>query len=313
MTIAALFPGQGSQFVGMGKDLYENFSYVKELFEEVNDVLKRDLWKVIEEGPEDQLTLTENTQPALMATSIAALKVLEKEGGFDLGHISYFAGHSLGEYTALVAAGALTLSDGTRLLDIRGKSMQEAVPVGVGAMAAILGMDFERLKDVVQRASTEDDFCVCANDNAEGQVVISGHKGAVERAIEIAKEMGVKRAVLLPVSAPFHCPLMKHAEQKMAEALSTVEISVPSAPIIANVMAEEVTDPHVIRQCLIDQVCGSVRWRESMMLLSRRNVSKVVEVGAGKVLAGLMKRIDSNIPAVSLLSLESIEGYIKTL
>ncbi len=296
MTTALVFPGQGSQAVGMGKALADRFPIAAEVFARVDAALGEKLSKTIFEGPEAELTLTANAQPALMATSLAAMRALESEAGLDVARdIAFVAGHSLGEYSALCAAGALTLEDAARLLRIRGAAMQRAVPVGVGAMAAILGLDFSEVAKVAAQAASEVDaagaVCEAANDNGGGQVVISGTKAAVERAMELAKLKGAKRALPLPVSAPFHCALMRPAAEAMTEALKTTSISAPKVPLVANVVASVVSDPAVIRDNLVAQVTGTVRWRESVLYMSAHGATRFVELGAGKVLAGLIKRI----------------------
>ena len=290
MTIAFTFPGQGSQAVGMGKDLADAFPEAAAVFSEVDEALGEALTDVMWNGPDDALTLTANAQPALMAVSLAAMRVLEARG-LDLAKsVSYVAGHSLGEYSALAAAGSLTVADAARLLRIRGRAMQEAVPVGEGAMAALLGLDLEAAAKVAAEAA-QGAVCEVANDNADGQVVISGHRAAIERAVDIAKAAGAKRAVLLPVSAPFHCSLMAPAAEAMAEALASVEIKAPKVPLVANVVAGPVSDPGEIRDNLIAQVTGSVRWRESVSWLAANGVTTLVEIGSGKVLTGLARRI----------------------
>ncbi|MEM9438168.1 MAG: ACP S-malonyltransferase [Pseudomonadota bacterium] len=287
---AIVFPGQGAQTIGMGRALADAYPGAKAVFDEVDDALGESLSGLIWEGEADELTLTANAQPALMATSLAAVRALEAEG-ISVAEATYVAGHSLGEYSALAAAGALSVGDTARLLRTRGKAMQEAVPVGVGAMAALLGLDFETAQAVAEEAA-RGEVCQAANDNDPGQVVVSGHKGAVERAVEIAKGKGAKRAVMLPVSAPFHCALMEPAARVMEEALASVEISVPSVPVVANVRAEAVSDPDLIRTLLVEQVTGSVRWRESVAWMGAQGVTEILEVGAGKALSGMIRRID---------------------
>jgi [acyl-carrier-protein] S-malonyltransferase len=291
MTAAFTFPGQGSQAVGMGKALAEAFPAARAVFDEVDAALGEKLTSVIWEGPPPKLQLTENAQPALMAVSIATLRVLETEAGFSVGRDAAFvAGHSLGEYSALAAAGSLSIFDTAQLLRIRGLAMQKAVPVGAGAMAALLGLDYEAAVTVANEAA-QGEVCQAANDNGGGQVVVSGDKAAVDRAVEIAKIRGAKRAMLLPVSAPFHCKLMQPAADAMAEALANVIINKPAAPLVANVLASEISDPDEIRRRLIEQVTGTVRWRESVTYMASRGVTSFFEIGAGKVLSGLVKRI----------------------
>ncbi|MEP2784997.1 MAG: ACP S-malonyltransferase [Pseudoruegeria sp.] len=293
MTRAFVFPGQGAQTIGMGKALAEAYPSAKAIFEEVDDALGESLSALIWEGDAETLTLTQNAQPALMATSLAAVRALEVEGiSIDSGR--FVAGHSLGEYSALAAAGAISVADTARLLRARGAAMQKAVPVGVGAMAALLGLDFATATEVAEEAA-QGQVCQAANDNDPGQVVVSGHKEAIERALGIAKEKGAKRAVLLPVSAPFHCSLMQPAAEVMAEALNGVDISAPSVPVVANVRAAAVTDPAVIRALLVEQVTGSVRWRESVGFMAAEGVTEVWEVGAGKALSGMIRRIDRSL------------------
>lgn len=286
---AFVFPGQGAQAIGMGKDLAEAYPAAKAIFDEVDDALGEKLSALIWDGDIAELTLTKNAQPALMATSLAAMRALEAEG-VTIADASYVAGHSLGEYSALAAAGAFSVSDTARLLRIRGTAMQEAVPVGEGAMAALLGLDFDTAQDVADVAS-QGEVCQAANDNDPAQVVVSGHKAAVERAVEIAKETGAKRALLLPVSAPFHCTLMSPAAEVMANALDEVDILEPAVPVVANVVAKGVSDPTNIRSLLVDQVTGSVRWRESVMWMAENGVTETYEVGAGKALTGMIRRI----------------------
>lgn len=290
MTRAFIFPGQGAQSIGMGKDLADAYPQARAVFDEVDEALGEKLSDLIWDGDIADLTLTANAQPALMATSIAAMRALEAEG-VSIEAASYVAGHSLGEYSALTAAGALTVTDAAKLLRARGLAMQAAVPVGQGAMAAILGLDLAAVRNVASQAA-QGEVCAAANDNDPAQVVISGSKGAVERAVVIAKEAGAKRALLLPVSAPFHCALMEPAAQAMAEALESAQIAAPAVPLVANVVAEAVTDPAVIRSLLVDQVCGSVRWRESVEWMVAHEVTEFWEIGAGKALSGMVKRIN---------------------
>jgi [acyl-carrier-protein] S-malonyltransferase len=290
MTTAFIFPGQGSQVVGMGKALADAFPTARHVFEEVDAALSQKLSTIMWEGPEAELTLTENAQPALMAVSMAALKVLETEHGITVAtHAKFVAGHSLGEYAALAAAGTFSLTDTAKLLKIRGKAMQAATPVGTGAMAALLGLDFATAAAVAAEAA-QGDVCQAANDNSDGQVVISGSKAAVDRACEIAKVKGAKRAILLPVSAPFHCALMQPAADAMAEALGNVAMHSPVVPLIANVVAGPLTDPATIRAKLVEQVTGTVRWRECVAYMTHHGVKAFVEIGAGKVLTGLNKK-----------------------
>lgn len=289
MSKAFVFPGQGAQTIGMGKALAEAYPSAKAVFEEVDDALGENLSGLIWDGEQDTLTMTQNAQPALMATSLAALRALETEG-VSLCDVDYVAGHSLGEYSALAAAGALSIADTARLLRTRGLAMQQAVPVGVGAMAALLGLSFEQAEAAASKAA-DGQVCQAANDNDPAQVVISGHKEAVERAIEIAKEMGARRAVALPVSAPFHCALMAPAADVMAGALADVDIAAPKVPLVANVVATAVSDPDDIRKLLVQQVTGSVRWRESVAWMADNGVTDFWEVGAGKALSGMIRRI----------------------
>ena len=310
MTQAFVFPGQGSQAVGMGQALAETYPEAKQVFEAVNDALGQDLSALMWGGPDDELTLTENAQPALMAVSIAVMRVLEARG-LDLANsASHVAGHSLGEYSALTAAGALQLEDTARLLKLRGQAMQRAVPVGVGAMAALLGLDFDAVAEIAAEAGSGDEIVSAANDNANGQVVISGHAGAVARACELAKERGAKRAMELPVSAPFHCALMQPAADEMAAALADTTIAAPVVPVIANVTASATQDPEEIRRLLVEQVTGSVRWRESMIWAADNNVTELVEIGSGKVLTGMARRIDSRLSAKALNTPEDIDGFL---
>ncbi|TKD22989.1 ACP S-malonyltransferase [Rhodobacter capsulatus] len=289
MSVAWVFPGQGAQTIGMGKALAEAYPAAKAVFDAVDDALNEKLSALIWDGEIERLTLTANAQPALMATSLAAVAALKAEG-FAVTEAAFVAGHSLGEYSALCAAGALTLADTARLLRIRGEAMQSAVPVGVGAMAALLGLDFATATEVAAEAA-QGEVCQAANDNDPAQVVVSGHKAAVERAVEIAKGKGAKRAVMLPVSAPFHCALMQPAADRMAEALAAVTVLAPVVPVVANVRAEAVVDPETLRQLLVAQVTGSVRWRESVLWMVSQGVTDFCEVGAGKALSGMIKRI----------------------
>jgi [acyl-carrier-protein] S-malonyltransferase len=314
MTTALMFPGQGSQAVGMGKALAESSSEAREVFERVNTALGQNLSQLMFEGPETELTLTTNAQPALMAASMATLAALKAETGFDVAHDAVFvAGHSLGEYSALCAAGSLTLEDAARLLRLRGQAMQRAVPVGEGAMAAVMGLDFGAVVKIATEAAA--DFylkgavCSAANDNGGGQVVVSGSKAAVERAIELAKLAGAKRAVALPVSAPFHCALMKPAATAMEAALKSIEIRPPAPRLVANVTASAVDDPEAIRAGLVEQVTGVVRWRESVGFMSESGVTRFIELGTGKVLAGLVKRIAPAAAAISIGTLTDIHAF----
>ncbi len=317
MSRAFIFPGQGSQFVGMGKDLADAFVEAREVFQEVDDALSQKLSKLMFEGPESELNMTENTQPALMAHSLAVAKVLRKQGGIKFENVcSFMAGHSLGEYSALTTAGALELAITAKLLKVRGKAMQKAVPVGVGAMAAILGLDLPDVQAVTKKATAQSNkevVCQPANDNSLGQVVVSGHAGAVQLAIDYATEAGAKKAIMLPVSAPFHCSLMAPAAQEMAYALADTVIRPPFVPIISNVTAKSVTEPSDIRRLLVDQITGMVRWRESVMFMKEQGVTEMVELGAGKVLAGLVKRIDKDITCDSVGTPEGIEALITKL
>jgi [acyl-carrier-protein] S-malonyltransferase len=289
MSVALIFPGQGSQSVGMGKALADNFAPARQVFEEVDSALGEKLTKIIWEGPAETLTLTENAQPALMAVSLAVMRTLEAETGLDLARdVHFVAGHSLGEYSALAAAGSLSLADTARLLRIRGRAMQQAVPVGQGAMAALIGLSFEEVAAVAAEAGG---VCQAANDNGGGQVVVSGDKAAVERAVELAKARGAKRAMLLPVSAPFHCALMQPAADVMAKALQDVAVLRPTVPVVANILARTVSEPDRIIQNLVAQVTGTVRWRESIAYMAEAGVKTFCEIGAGKVLSGLVKRI----------------------
>jgi [acyl-carrier-protein] S-malonyltransferase len=306
MGVAFVFPGQGSQAVGMGKSLADNFASAKAVFDEVDAALGQKLSDLMWNGPEDQLTLTENAQPALMAVSLAAMRVLEVEHGVTVANsASCVAGHSLGEYSALAAAGTFTVADAARLLKIRGRAMQLATPVGTGAMAALLGLDFKTASAVAAEAA-QGDVCQAANDNSDGQVVISGHKAAVERALDIAKAKGAKRAIVLPVSAPFHCALMQPAADAMAEALAKAEMKDPVVPLFANVMATALTDAATIRQKLVEQVTGTVRWRECVFAMSDFGVHTFVEIGNGKVLTGLAKK---NAPEAKTVAIGNADDF----
>ncbi len=312
MSTAFVFPGQGSQSVGMGKALADAYPAARAVFEEVDEALGEAVSTIIWEGPEETLTLTQNAQPALMAVSLAVVRALQSEG-VELGAVArYVAGHSLGEYSALAAAGALGLSDAARLLRTRGKAMQAAVPVGEGAMAALLGLDYADAVAVAAEAAG-DDVCQAANDNANGQVVVSGSVAAVERAREIAVERGAMKAVLLPVSAPFHCALMAPAADVMAAALAEVQISAPVVPVVANVVAGPVGDPDEIRRRLVEQVTGTVRWRESVLWMAGQGVDQLKEIGAGKVLTGLTRRIDRSVKGAAVGTPEDVAGFAASL
>ncbi len=311
MSIAFIFPGQGSQAVGMGAELAKAYPAARAVFAEIDEALSQNLSKIMWEGPEADLTLTENAQPALMAVSLAAMRVLGEKGVRLHDTIAYVAGHSLGEYSALAASGALTLADTARLLKIRGRAMQEAVPVGEGAMAALLGADLAQAQTLA-KAAAEGEVCEAANDNAPGQVVISGAKTAIDRAVALAPKFGARRAVLLPVSAPFHCALMQPAAEVMREALTAVEIEAPAVPLVANVLAKAIADPEEIRARLVEQVTGMVRWRETMLYLQANGVGMVYEVGAGRVLTGIARRFDG-IEAKSVGTSEELEAVASTL
>ncbi len=313
MSVACVFPGQGSQAVGMGKALADSFVSARAVYAEVNDALSQDLSKIMWEGPDTELTLTENAQPALMAVSMAVIRVLEAEHGITVAHAATFvAGHSLGEYAAHAAAGTFSLADTARLLKIRGRAMQAATPVGTGAMAALLGLDFASAKAAAEEGA-QGDVCQAANDNSDGQVVISGHKAAVERAAEIAKAKGAKRAVMLPVSAPFHCTLMQPAADAMREALSKVQINAPSVPVVANVRAAAIADTSDIIPSLVEQVTGTVRWRECVAWMNAHSIERYIEIGSGKVLTGLAKKNAPEATAISLGSPEDIAAAIAQL
>ena len=317
---AFIFPGQGSQAVGMGKALAEASVAAREVFDEVDDALGQNLFRLMSEGPADQLTLTENAQPAIMANAIATLRVLEREAGIRLADkADYVAGHSLGEYTALCAAGAFDLATTARLLRLRGRAMQAAVPVGEGAMAALLGADLEKAQaiagaavDAILAEGGPELVCTVANDNDPGQVVISGHRPAIERAVALAKDLGAKRALLLPVSAPFHCPLMQDAADAMENALLDARLSAPLVPVFANVDAAAIADPGAIRVALVQQVTGMVRWRESVLAMAEAGVDRFVEFG-GKVLAPMVKRTSPDVDAVSIVGMDDIEALAKAL
>ena len=308
---AFVFPGQGAQAIGMGKALADAFPAAAAVFAEVDDALGEKLSDLIWTGDIADLTLTKNAQPALMATSLAAMKALESEG-VSVANADFVAGHSLGEYSALAAAGAISIADTARLLRLRGSAMQEAVPVGVGAMAALLGLDFATAQAVASEAA-QGEVCQAANDNDPSQVVVSGHKAAVERAVEIAKEKGAKRAMLLPVSAPFHCELMGPAADKMAEALSNTTINAPAVPVVANVVAEAVTDPDQIRKLLVDQVTGSVRWRESVLWMGTQGVDQAWEIGSGKALSGMIRRINKEIGSRNIGTPDDVAAAVASL
>ncbi len=308
---AFVFPGQGAQAIGMGKGLAEAYPAAKAVFDEVDAALGESLSSLIWEGDIAELTLTRNAQPALMATSLAVMRALEAEG-IAIGAASYVAGHSLGEYSALAAAGAISVSDAARLLRTRGIAMQEAVPVGVGAMAALLGLDFSAATEVAKEAA-QGQVCQAANDNDPAQVVVSGHREAVERAVEIAKAKGAKRALLLPVSAPFHCEMMAPAARVMAEALDNVEINEPVVPVVANVIASEVSEPAAIRSLLVQQVTGAVRWRESVAWMAAKGVTEAWEIGAGKALSGMIRRIAPEIATRAIGTPEDVKAAVEAL
>jgi [acyl-carrier-protein] S-malonyltransferase len=319
MALAFIFPGQGSQAPGMGRDLAEAFPAAREVFEEVDEALKQRLSRLMFEGSAEDLTLTANAQPALMAVSVAVLRVLEREGGLDFGaRVALVAGHSLGEYSALTASGAFALADAARLLRLRGEAMQKATPPGTGAMAALLGAELDQARAICAKAAEdpatgEREVVEAANDNGGGQVVISGHRPAVERAVELAKAEGIRRAMLLPVSAPFHCALMEPAAEAMAEALGKVTVRAPVVPVVANVSAAKATDPAEIRELLVKQVTATVRWRECIQAMAAMGCDRFVELGAGKVLTGLMKRLVPEAQASSVGLPADVEAFLKSL
>jgi [acyl-carrier-protein] S-malonyltransferase len=313
MKRALVFPGQGSQAPGMGQALAAAFPAARGLFQEVDDALSQHLSRLMFDGPEDELTLTENAQPALLAASLATLRVLESEAGFDIARqAAYVAGHSLGEYSALAAARALSVADAARLVRRRGRAMQKAVPVGAGTMAALLGLEIDAARDIAKQAA-EGGVCAVANDNSPGQIVVSGDRAAVERAVALAAGHGARRSIMLPVSAPFHSPLMRPAAEVMQEALAETTVARPAVPLVANVTAAPTSDPGEIRELLVAQVTHMVRWRESVQLFAANAVEEVVELGAGRVLAGLVKRIDRGLAAVSVGTPAEVEALVSRL
>lgn len=313
MTRAFVFPGQGSQFIGMGHDLFEHYAEAREVFQEVDEALSQKLSTMMFTGDAADLNMTENTQPALMAVSVAVMRVLAKQGGVSLtDHATFVAGHSLGEYSALTAAGVIALSDTARLLKLRGTSMQKAVPVGVGAMAAILGLDYDVVAAIAAEAAG-DEICAAANDNSDGQVVVSGHKDAVERAVALAQGKGARKAVILPVSAPFHCDLMAPAAEAMRPALADTVFNAPCVPVVANVTAQAESDPSTLKDLLVQQITGSVRWRESVLYMRDQGVEELVEIGAGKVLTGLSRRIDRALKGETIGTVEQIDSFLQKM
>jgi [acyl-carrier-protein] S-malonyltransferase len=313
MTRAFQFPGQGSQAVGMGRDLAGAFQTARDTFAEIDEALRQNLSRLMAEGPEAELMLTENAQPALMAVSLAVTRVLIRDGGLEWKkHVAFVAGHSLGEYSALAAVEALALADAARLLKRRGRAMQRAVPVGQGAMAALLGVELAAAREIAAEAA-QGEVCDVANDNGPGQIVLSGHKTAVERAVAIAAAKGARRSIMLPVSAPFHCALMRPAADEMAEALAETRLQPPLVPVVANVTAAPVTEPDEIKRLLVAQVTGLVRWRDCVLQMKEQGVHELAEIGAGRVLTGIAKRIDRDIAAVAIGAPAEIEAFLKTL
>ncbi len=312
MTRAFVFPGQGSQSIGMGRDLAESFEVARDVFGEVDEALGQNLFRLMTEGDESELNKTENTQPAIMAVSLAVARVLAANGVNFAKVANMVAGHSLGEYSALAACDAMSLADAARLLKLRGQAMQRAVPAGEGAMAALLGVDFEAAAEIAAEAA-KGQVCAAANDNAPGQVVVSGHKAAVERAVALAAERGARKSVMLAVSAPFHCSLMQPAADEMRQALEELNLTAPVLPIVANVTAALVTEPSEIKALLVEQVTGTVRWRESVLFMKEQGVTELVELGNGKVLTGLARRIDKDINAASIATPQDIDTFIGSL